>query len=293
MLETALFAVMLSGAVLGADSSRGTFASPTGPSAEATRLLGEALTEIAKPDARLDENSKILIAACHTVVTQVFQQSLIGEKLATAVEAAKKLPADQAVGQLKQAASEALDMLQFQPLHEADLPQGFPTYTPAGTIEVKQYPAYRMALGNGFWPLFSHIKRNGIAMTAPVQMEYEKNKQGNLGEKSMAFLYGTSNLGAIGKQGSVEVVDVQAETVVATGVRGLRTKDRLNDAHQRLLKWIEAHPDYQAAGPLRVMGYNSPFVPSNKQFFEMQIPLKKANLVEDGKEQNEVGANDR
>lgn len=292
MLETILFAVIFSGAALGADSARETFVKPTGPSAEATRLLREALTEIAKPDASVDENAKLLTTACQAAITQVAPQSLLGEKLATAVEATKKLPRDQAVGQLKQAASEALDMLQFQPLHEADLPQGFPTYTSAGTMEVKQYPGYRMAVGSGFWPLFSHIKRNNIAMTAPVQMEYENNKQGQLGEKSMAFLYGTQNLGAIGKQGSVKVVDVQAETVVAIGVRGLRTRDRLSDTHRRLLKWIEAHPEYQVAGPLRVMGYNSPFVPSNKQFFEMQIPLQKVNTLE-GKEQSEGGVNDR
>ncbi len=31
---------------------------------------------------------------------------------------------------------------------------------------------------------------------------------------------------------------------------------------------------YTAAGPLRVTGYNSPFVPRDKNFFEVQIPLK-------------------
>jgi hypothetical protein len=31
---------------------------------------------------------------------------------------------------------------------------------------------------------------------------------------------------------------------------------------------------YEIAGPLRVMGYNSPFVPQEKNFFEVQIPLK-------------------
>jgi hypothetical protein len=30
------------------------------------------------------------------------------------------------------------------------------------------------------------------------------------------------------------------------------------------------------AGPMRVMGYNSPFVPRDLNFFEVQIPVKAA-----------------
>ena len=66
-------------------------------------------------------------------------------------------------------------------IREAELPDGFPDPGPAGKVIVKEYPAYRLARfaalqgqpasQNGmFWPLFQHIKRNDIAMTAPVEM---------------------------------------------------------------------------------------------------------------------------
>jgi len=62
----------------------------------------------------------------------------------------------------------------------APLPEGFPPPTADGVIEIKQYPGYRAATvqisGNlanassrGFSPLFRHISRNDIAMTAPVE----------------------------------------------------------------------------------------------------------------------------
>ena len=63
----------------------------------------------------------------------------------------------------------------FRPIKEAEMPQGFPGYTPVGQIEIKQYPAYRKAFASGpaeFWLLFSHIKQNNVAMTAPVEMDY-------------------------------------------------------------------------------------------------------------------------
>ena len=67
---------------------------------------------------------------------------------------------------------------QLQADREAPLPDGFPTYTPVGEIEVKRYPAYRKAETTGgvaFWTLFQHIKTAGISMTAPVEMTYEKD----------------------------------------------------------------------------------------------------------------------
>ena len=53
---------------------------------------------------------------------------------------------------------------EFKPIKEAELPKGFPAYTPVGTIEVKQYPAARLVQAksggdSGFWKLFLHINR--------------------------------------------------------------------------------------------------------------------------------------
>ena len=69
-------------------------------------------------------------------------------------------------------------------INEANLPRGFPTPGPVGTVTVKNYPAYRAAVvrednGQGeqaqqnsmFSVLFKHIKKNDIPMTAPVEMD--------------------------------------------------------------------------------------------------------------------------
>ena len=93
----------------------------------------------------------------------------------------------------------------------------------------------------------------------------------------MSFLYERPDQGSTGKQGSVEVIDVPAMTVVSIGCRGERTTAAVGEAREKLLKWLdEKKGDYVSAGPMRVMGYNSPFVPRDRNFFEVQIPIKPA-----------------
>ena len=66
---------------------------------------------------------------------------------------------------------------------ESPLPAGYPEPTPPGAIDLKKYPAVRRAeyassgspgigMNMGFFPLFSHIKSQDIAMTSPVEMDY-------------------------------------------------------------------------------------------------------------------------
>lgn len=165
----------------------------------------------------------------------------------------------------------------FRPIKEAELPEGFPGYTPVGTIEVKQYPAMRKAAADGsnrFWALFRHIKANNVAMTAPVEMRMGDAKAPTGREESMAFFYERADQGTPGAAGGVTVVDDEALTVVSIGCRGRRTAESVEKARRQLLEWIDARSDqYEIAGPLRVMGYNSPFVPANRQFYEVQIPV--------------------
>lgn len=165
----------------------------------------------------------------------------------------------------------------FRPLKEAELPEGFPGYTPVGTIEVKQYPVMRKAMADGsnrFWSLFRHIKANNVAMTAPVEMRMGDAKTPAGREEAMAFFYERADQGTPGSAGGVSVVDDEALTVVSIGCRGRRTTESVEKARQQLLAWIEARSDqYEVSGPLRVMGYNSPFVPVNRQFYEVQIPV--------------------
>ena len=169
----------------------------------------------------------------------------------------------------------------FKPIKEAELPKGFPTYTPVGTIEIKQYPAARLAQAksngdSGFWKLFLHIQTHNVAMTAPVQMEYRSDSQGKPKQASMAFFYGDPAVGTAGPAGSVEVLDVPATQVVSIGMRGADSRQRMESARKQIDEWLAAHPQYEVCGDLRLMGYNSPFIAADKQFFEVQLPVREA-----------------
>jgi hypothetical protein len=167
---------------------------------------------------------------------------------------------------------------EFQPVVEAEQPEGFPGYTPVGRIEVKRYPAYRLAKAEGggsFWTLFRHIKRNKIAMTAPVQLDYASDDGQRPRETSMAFLYGSRDMGSPGQSGSVSVVDLAPATVVSIGVRGARTDEKVLAARSKLRAWLESQQEFVADGDLRVMAHNSPFVPRDRQYFEVQFPIRK------------------
>lgn len=171
----------------------------------------------------------------------------------------------------------------FKPLVEAKMPAGFPGHTPVGTVEIKKYPAYRKAQASGgdaFWKLFTHIKNNDIAMTAPVEMTFQSEGPPVGQERAMAFLYSSVELGQAGTQGPVDVLDVPATTVVSIGVRGPRTEEVVARATKRLRSWLTEHEAYRQAGPVRIMGYNSPFVPPERQFFEVQIPVANATAAE-------------
>jgi hypothetical protein len=174
---------------------------------------------------------------------------------------------------------EICERLAFAPIMEAEMPAGFPPPTPVREVEVKQYPAYRMAwtqteASPAFLTLFNHIKREKIAMTAPVEMSYDSTEAGDPIQRSMAFLYGSRGLGETGSDGSVRVVDIPPQTVVSIGVRGDRTPQKIETARGRLMEWIDANSArYRPEGDMRLMGYNSPFVPSSRRYFEVQIPI--------------------
>jgi hypothetical protein len=171
------------------------------------------------------------------------------------------------------------DNASFKPVIEAPLPEGFPAYTPVGKIEVKHFPAYRKAETSGkvaFWTLFQHITTAGISMTAPVEMTFPADGPPVGREQAMAFLYGDKSIGNAGRNGNVQVVDVPAAIVLCIGVRGVRSDAVLVQAERELRNWLaENKTRYQQNGPVRVMGYNSPFVARDRQFFEVQIPLQE------------------
>jgi len=126
--------------------------------------------------------------------------------------------------------------------NEASLPKGFPGPGPVGTVMVKLYPPSRAAIVQGdnqnrmFGPLFNHIKKHEIAMSAPVEIAWSE-PQGHAGEAqpmAMAFVYRDPGIGTPGADGVVQVIDVPAQTYLSIGVRGSYNREHLVEGVKQL-----------------------------------------------------------
>jgi len=138
-----------------------------------------------------------------------------------------------------------------------------------------------------FMPLFNHIKRNDVAMTAPVEIEYaasSKPTETGTGSRehqratSMAFMYAVPSLGTTGPDPAdarVVVEDVPAMTVLSVGARGGYTEGNLAAGLEKLEAWLAENPGrFRVVGPPRYLAYNSPFVPWFLKFGEVQLPVR-------------------
>lgn len=218
-----------------------------------------------------------MISVCVTLFAVTFTPLANGS-----IDAAfRQVPAIQELANDDEADAKADDP--FEPVREAPLPEGFPEPTPVDEIQIKEYPQYRLARApmrdaqnQAFWTLFQHITANGIPMTAPVEVTYRRTEDERWAREAVAFLYQFPQQTAEQGDPSVEVVDVPAMTVLSLGVRGEMSPADLKKARAQLDEWLQANRErYQEAGPLRVMGYNSPFVPPADRFFEVEIPIRE------------------
>ena len=246
--------------------------------AEKLRNAIDEANKIKDPKQRLD----LLKAASEKVIASCKDNLMARDILVKATKDISKIEdiAKQA-DILRTGLLEVLVILTFKPRVEAPVPAGFPAPTPVGVVEIKKLPVYRMAKvansgmgGNNFFTLFNHIKKNNIEMTAPVEMTMTE-KNGKYTESSMAFLYQETTLGKVGPQGNVAVLDTTECTVVSVGMRGSPSSENIESARRWLLEKIKTTPEaYEIAGELKVMGYNSPFMPEKLRYYEVQLPLK-------------------
>lgn len=166
----------------------------------------------------------------------------------------------------------------------APTPAGWPATTPVDAVEIRRYPVTRAAMvsqapraddesGPMFMQLFRHIDRNAIEMTAPVAMGYDSSAaEPRL--VSMAFLYRSTELGAAGRDGPVEIRDLPSETFASVGVRGGYDRDNFLAGLARVEAWLAEHGDaWQRSGPPRYLGYNGPFVLPFMRYGEVQVPV--------------------
>lgn len=162
---------------------------------------------------------------------------------------------------------------------EAPLPVGWPQPGPYDQVSTKTLPAYRAAFTTrsgqamAFWTLFSHIKKNDIPMTSPVEMSMtEKGDQLEMAQ--MAFLYQNEKVGKAGADGSqVEVRDVPSQKVLSYTWQGDKTRDNVTKAKEAIDKELEAKK--LVIERYRLLGYNGPGTPRKKSTWELQALLKK------------------
>lgn len=240
-------------------------------------LITKALAD-AKGQAA-DDQLVTLQAAAKAVMAACPNNLLISRKLQAVLHRSEANGKKQ-VKSLQAALSESAEILNFRVKRESDLPEGFPEPAGLGEIQLKHYPAYRLARttsqrNSAFFTLFNHIKSNKIEMTAPVEMRYDEVGQ-RYEQIDMAFLYGASDWGRLGEAGNgVTVEDMPAMSTVAIGLTG--NFDPNDGTYtESLASWLAQHaPEYERDGKVRVMGYNSPFVWKSQRFFEIEIPVKK------------------
>jgi len=169
----------------------------------------------------------------------------------------------------------------------APLPKGFPPPGPLDEIIIKQYPPSRAAVARAakegesanrmFYPLFDHIEKNHIAMSSPVDIGYAPTTAPGAKPRSMAFIYGEQTWGSLGSDGTVQVQDAPAVTVVSIGVAGAYTDARFAKAYGLLSAWLESHAaEYVADGDPRYLAYNGPFVLPFARYGEVQVPIRPA-----------------
>jgi hypothetical protein len=162
---------------------------------------------------------------------------------------------------------------------ESPLPKGWPEPGPFDQVVRKKYPAYRAAFtteaspNGGFWKLFKHIERQGIPMTAPVEMTLDAAEEKKAKMEKMAFLYQSPDVGATGPDGAqVEVRDVPAREALSFAWQGGRDNAATARARKALDEEL-ARLNLKASG-YRLLGYNSPFVPRSRQTYELQALLE-------------------
>jgi hypothetical protein len=233
--------------------------------------------------SRTDLPTTIALAACAGVTLAPGSTARV--RLEQALQQANRSDDEVAARtKLRSELGDLVEVLTFRPRQQAELPTGFPGFAAVDEIELRDYPIYRMVRTTmqggstgAFWPLFRHIESNGIAMTTPVQMDWQ-SKAGETQERPMvmAFLYGDPSITPERTADGVEVVEMPATKALSLGAIGDDRRDRVEALRDRLQGWLRQHPEWEVSGPLRTMGYNSPMVARDQRYFEVQLPIRRS-----------------
>ena len=167
---------------------------------------------------------------------------------------------------------------------EAPLPKGWPKPGPYDQVSEKSYPPYRAAFttakreNGAFGTLFSHIQKNDIPMTAPVEISMAEGDGQNLRQTSLAFLYQDTGVGKTGADGEkIEVRDVPAMKTLSYTWQGAENEANVAKAKSALDAALKDRK-IEAKG-FRLLGYNGPGIPEIKRTWELQALLSTRALA--------------
>ena len=171
-------------------------------------------------------------------------------------------------------------------INEGPLSEGFPPPSEVGQIVEKSYPlcrTYSAEGSNAFMRCFTYLTKYKHEMTAPVIMDYKRRQRSDEPQpianldameiSRMHFVLKQQLLDEPKNEGAVMVADIPAMRVLSIAFQGQLSADAREQAEKLLAAEIAARTNLTVAGPYRALGYNSPFVPKDKAFWEIQIPI--------------------
>ena len=170
---------------------------------------------------------------------------------------------------------------------EAPLPEGFPPPSEVGRVVEKSYPlcrTYSAPGNNAFMRCFAYLSKQRHEMTIPVILDYRPKPDAREAQPAnmdfmdvarMHFILEEPSLDEPKEDGPVTVADMPRMRVLSIAIQGAMSAEKLGEAERKLEAEMARRKNITAAGPKRVLGYNSPMVPRDKAFWEIQVPIRE------------------
>jgi hypothetical protein len=157
-----------------------------------------------------------------------------------------------------------------------------PPPSEVGQIVEKRYPCAERTRRREqrIHALLYLLTKHWHEMTAPVIMDYKRREPSDkpkaianfnaMDINRMHFVLERPVLDELKNEGAVVVADMPTMRVLSIAFQGQFSADALEQVEKKLAAEIESRKDLTVVGPYRVLGYNSPFVPKDKAFWEIQ-----------------------
>jgi hypothetical protein len=170
-------------------------------------------------------------------------------------------------------------------IEEAPLPEGFPPPSEPGAVVEKTYPLLRSysATGPGaFMKCFGYLTVQQYKMTAPVVMECKPGAvPGQQADDDMPvpiermhFLLEKNSLDEPKDAGPIKVADMPSICVLSIAFRGEATPEAVKQGQAAIEARLKDMSGVQRGGEYRILGYNSPMIERDKNFWELQLPIQ-------------------